>query len=541
MEHQFDDLDDGQLLAAMDAALDVLTADRLRLPGDKERMEVAAAALRVAARLHAWQSRYLADMERDAAVWREHGTSTRTWLGESHRMTGREASRLIGAGERLQRFGLIARAAETGAVSAAQSEAITSVLEVLPEDFDTQQVEQAQQMMIDFAAEHTSSELRGLGGYLVEVLDPVGAEEREAARLEREHRAARRKRHLTFTDRGDGAVSFRGSLPTPDAEAFRHVLDAHAAEIRRGLDMIDPETDYLSPGARRADALTAMVQTHLSQEWAPHHGGDRPRVVVTIEHADLVEAAAGAGYPIGRLLETRAPVPVSVLRQWLCDADIMPAVLGGAGEVLDVGRARRLVTPEIRRALEVRDQGCVFPGCEKPPRACHAHHIVPWWAGGVTSLANLVLVCAHHHGIVEPGHRPEADRWRVELTADGVAQVIPPRRVDREQRPRAHTRFRGPGRRGRRRSERMRPTRRYAGAKPRPASVMAAPEWINNSRAPAPQRPGHRAASGAHRSAGPPDTHPTRAASSGREARSVRRMPRADPAFPGHRHIVMRR
>ena len=134
-------------------------------------------------------------------------------------------------------------------------------------------------------------------------------------------------------------------------------------------------------------------------------------------------------------------MPASLLRQWLCDADLMPAVLGGPSEVLDVGRTQRLVTPAIRAALELRDGGCIFPGCDKPPSACQAHHRVPWWAGGETSLSNLVLVCDHHHGIVEPAHDPTADRWRVEFRDDGIPHVLPPKTVDPSQRPRLHARF----------------------------------------------------------------------------------------------------
>ena len=141
------------------------------------------------------------------------------------------------------------------------------------------------------------------------------------------------------------------------------------------------------------------------------------------------------------LLGTGEPIAASTLRQLLCDADIMPTVLGSRSAVLDVGRAQRLVTPAIRAALEIRDGGCVFPGCDKAPNACHAHHIVPWWAGGMTALWNLVLVCPHHHGIVEPGHDPAADRWQVRLRDDGTPEVLPPRRVDRAQRARLHARF----------------------------------------------------------------------------------------------------
>ena len=72
-------------------------------------------------------------------------------------------------------------------------------------------------------------------------------------------------------------------------------------------------------------------------------------------------------------------------------------VLGSQGEVLDVGRTQRLVTPAIWKALLVRDEHCTFPGCRRPPVACDAHHLRHWADGGVTSLDNLALVCRTHH------------------------------------------------------------------------------------------------------------------------------------------------
>ena len=189
-----------------------------------------------------------------------------------------------------------------------------------------------------------------------------------------------------------------------------------------------------------------MVNHHAQQALAPINGGDRPRVAVTLSYDKLQKAATDAGLMRGELVGTGDPVPAGVLRRWLCDADLLPAVLGGPSEVLDVGRTQRLVTPPIRAALELRDDGCIFPGCDKPPSACHAHHIQPWWAGGVTALSNLVLVCDHHHGIVEPGHDPTADRWQVCLRNDGIPHVIPPKRVDPQRRPRVHARFLTPRR-----------------------------------------------------------------------------------------------
>jgi len=158
--------------------------------------------------------------------------------------------------------------------------------------------------------------------------------------------------------------------------------------------------------------------------------------VITLPYHQLLADCAGAG-----LLSTGAKIDAGTARRLLCDADLMPAILGGASEILDVGRSQRLVTPAIRAALELRDGGCVFPGCNTPARDCEAHHIIPWRLGGPTSLSNLTLPCPHHHGILEPSDNPDDDRWRVELREDGIPQVIPPKRVDPQQRPRLHARF----------------------------------------------------------------------------------------------------
>ena len=133
------------------------------------------------------------------------------------------------------------------------------------------------------------------------------------------------------------------------------------------------------------------------------------------------------------------------LRQYACDAGILPVILGGPSGVLDVGTEHRLVTPPIRKALHARDRGCIFPGCNRPAADCDAHHITPWQRGGDTSLANLCLLCKHHHNLLEPNPRQSAElQWRIQISADGIPEVIPPKHVDQHQRPRRHQRFKTP-------------------------------------------------------------------------------------------------
>lgn len=85
------------------------------------------------------------------------------------------------------------------------------------------------------------------------------------------------------------------------------------------------------------------------------------------------------------------------LRRIACDTQVIPVVMGGPSEVLDIGRAKRTITPALRRALIARDQRCVWPGCDRAPVHCDGHHIQHWLDDGPTSLANLALLCHSHH------------------------------------------------------------------------------------------------------------------------------------------------
>ena len=388
MEREFRNLADGELLAVISACLDALFDDRLRSPSDAEQLALLQEAVRLGGRLEVWQERLAARIEKSEAAWTERKTSTATWLAESMNLTTREAKRLIKAGQELERFAVVGSAAVAGTVLPTQAAAITQVLRDLPREFDQTAISQGQEMMVEFAQTHNSVELRRLTSHLVELLSPETADEIDSRRLERQERRAQAHRFLELKNDGDGSVLIRGSLPVAAAEPFIRIVDAYAAAERRALEALDPDAEYVTPAMRRADGLLAMVTAHSQQALAPANGGDRPRIVVTLSYDKLIKHCTDVGLG-AQLTRNGEQLPASVVRQLLCDADILPAVLGRTSEPLDVGRAQRLVTPPIRAALELRDGGCIFPGCDKPPEACHAHHVVPWWAGGRTALENL--------------------------------------------------------------------------------------------------------------------------------------------------------
>jgi hypothetical protein len=103
-------------------------------------------------------------------------------------------------------------------------------------------------------------------------------------------------------------------------------------------------------------------------------------------------------------------------------------VFGPGSVPTDLGRAQRVVSPAQRRALDARDDGCVFAGCEAPNWWCEAHHVLEWVFDGPTDLDNLGLLCERHHTKVHHGFRVERQpdgRWRT-YRPDGTEILLRP-------------------------------------------------------------------------------------------------------------------
>jgi hypothetical protein len=123
------------------------------------------------------------------------------------------------------------------------------------------------------------------------------------------------------------------------------------------------------------------------------------------------------------------------VRRLACNAGLLPLMLDGDSAILDLGRSRRLFDRYQRIALAVRDQGCIFAGCQRPAAWSEAHHITPWQHGGPTNLTNGCLLCNFHHHLVHGGE------WAVAMAPDGTPHIIPPARIDPHRTPIRHQRF----------------------------------------------------------------------------------------------------
>jgi Domain of unknown function (DUF222)/HNH endonuclease len=227
-----------------------------------------------------------------------------------------------------------------------------------------------------------------------------------------------------------GAVSVSGLLAPDSGELLLQTLGAF-------MRPVNPD-DLIPATARRAEALTEMCRAAADQ--APRAGGHKPQVAVTIDWQTLRGQTNSLfnsnGAWSGATLGSGAALHPDTARRLACDCSVLPAVLGSASEPLDVGRLQRLVSPAIRRALNIRDGGCRFPGCDRPATWCDAHHLISWIHGGQTSLTNMILLCRRHHVLVhEYG-------WGIRLDHDtGIVTAHDPtaRPLDVVSHPRAHS------------------------------------------------------------------------------------------------------
>lgn len=429
----------------------------------------------------------IAEADRAKAAETARGTSMKTLLAVSSKVTAAEAASWVYGGQEVTAHPLVAQAALSGEVSVAQARSIDRVLGELPATLTAGQRAEAEQFLLDKAALVDAQDLAKQTRTVLEQVAPeTDAVEDELSRLDAQRKQAWAGRSLTFSNDRRGSVLFKGQLPTLEGEAFKRLVEAHSVSNRRAVEQAadrHDEAGLRSFEQRTADGLIALVagraprparspeparfgepaeghrapervegssahsmssatrpgfpesaevsssQAGASARFATRTGPPvKPTVVVTLSFDDVLNRVEQAG-----VLASGEKVTAGELRRLACDATIVPIVLGSASQPLDVGRDQRLVTPSIRKALEARDKACAFPGCRVPPSGCEAHHIVPWWMGGETALNNMVLLCPHHHGTVEPhrffDHSSPPTRWAVHIAHDGHPVFTPPTRV----------------------------------------------------------------------------------------------------------------
>lgn len=168
-------------------------------------------------------------------------------------------------------------------------------------------------------------------------------------------------------------------------------IDAQAAALHSDGACSDADRERLA-----AEALGLLVTSGQSGASAAPRGD----VLVTIDLETLLQGLRDAS--VCETTTGAALAPESV-RRLCCDHGIVPAVLDGAGRVLDLGRSQRLASRAQRTALQAMHATCAFPDCSVRVARCRIHHVADWRRGGETDLANLVPLCDRHHWLVHEG------------------------------------------------------------------------------------------------------------------------------------------
>jgi hypothetical protein len=302
-----------------------------------------------------------------------------------------------------------------GLINLAQARVITRAVVKVPVEWRAE----AEARLLALSTTFTTTDLERLGATIFERLDPVAAEAAEAEALRRAEQRAYQDRALYLTNIGTSRVRISGTLDTAGAADVRAALEPLCSPKTTGGD------DRRTYPQRRADALVDICRRVLADKQLPDNGGEPPQVVLTMRIEALRDQIGTA------MLEDGGLISATEARRIACDAGIIPAVLGGKGQVLDLGRERRLYHGPIRRALMLRDGGCSFPGCDRPPRWCTGHHIRFWLNGGTTNLTNGAALCTHHHHLIHDGD------WEVRINPkDGLPEFLPPTYIDNTRTPR---------------------------------------------------------------------------------------------------------
>src|SRR6478609_1858579 len=309
----------------------------------------------------------------------------------------------------------LAAAMTQGLIGTEQIRTIVATIKAAPPDVDQGLLETAKHVLVDTGCTYEPQPFAGFAKMVALSLDPDG-------KLNDKDPSDRVELTIGTRNPDTGMTGFKGQLDDLGVEMLGQAINGYAKP-----QPVDGEPDHRTPKVRNGQALKEVLRRFLNLGDAPTHGGQRPHITLTMNYQDL-RNRIGAAY-----LELGGVITAGEARLLACDADIIPAVLGSTSEILDVGRAQRLFTPAIRKAITLRDRGCTFPGCDRPPGCTDAHHVLSWLDGGISSYDNGCLLCRHHHTVIHQGN------WHIQWATDGTPEFIPPEFVDPERKPRRNT------------------------------------------------------------------------------------------------------
>ena len=185
-------------------------------------------------------------------------------------------------------------------------------------------------------------------------------------------------------------------------------------------------TDARSADHRRHDALAALLAAAAKHADTPTMGGAPVTVLIqATEEALEPGRRSGDTHGVAWLHDhegSHTPVPLSTVRHSACAGGLQRITQAANGRIVEISTEQRIFNAHQRRAIMLRDGGCIIPGCTTPATWCEIHHVTEWSRGGPTHTDNGVLLCFHHHRTLE------TSGWSVRMQ-NGTPQVRPPGRL----------------------------------------------------------------------------------------------------------------
>src|SRR5450759_2919805 len=317
------------------------------------------------------------------------------WIRFTCHKTSTVAADLIGVGAKLERVPESTQALSNGEIGFAHLKAMVRTANAVGSKFD-------EALLLAKARESSPGKFYYICNHYRHSADRKGFEAEQADLVE--------NRKLWISTCEDGAVVISGVFDPVGGAAFRTAVEPLAR--RSGAH------DDRTREKRLADAVVDLATHALDSGLIPQQGSQRTHLQVTTSLETLLGLP---GAPAADLEFSSVPVSSKTVERLACDASVTRIVLDSKSVVIDVGRAKRTISGPARKALNVRDRGCTWPGCERPASWTSGHHLKHWIHGGTNEPGNLTLLCYRHHWMVHEGH------WQIVRGEDGRIVTIPPK------------------------------------------------------------------------------------------------------------------
>ncbi|MBV8528247.1 MAG: DUF222 domain-containing protein, partial [Candidatus Dormibacteraeota bacterium] len=296
-----------------------------------------------------------------------HGSaSPADWIRHNTKVSGMSASISIRVGEQMASLPRSVVAMREGQIGFAHLALMSSTAAAVTEASDAPPFDE--QPLLDKACDHS------VGRFSHDCHNARHAA--DAAGFLSEQRTAIEWRSFDMNPVAGGFV-LRGRLDSAGGAVLRSAIEALAK--KQG-----PE-DTRRAARRRGDAVIELANHGLDAGTLPSQGGQRPHVQVTTTLETLMGVV---GAPAGGM-QLSEPVSFATVQRLACESSLTRILVDAKSAILDVGRATRVPSAALRRALQARDGGCIWPGCDRPISWTAAHHFKHWARGGPTALDNL--------------------------------------------------------------------------------------------------------------------------------------------------------